>query len=173
MKKNHVHPNTAEGTQAAVKEFLGVVEKSFADLPPPPSAPDVCEDEMTRLREVSKTAPGTGDAANANLALLRCASRATNEAKCKGKPQPCGVVYYNPPIKASGPGQGAPEPAEPKAVDVSAPEQIAAACREIGGAGDAGLSISAAADPATGVVLGSMAGSYSCGSWFKATIRLF
>ena len=38
--------------------------------------------------------------------------------------------------------QGAPEPAEPKAVDVSAPEQIAAACREIGGAGDAGLSIS-------------------------------
>jgi hypothetical protein len=168
LQKHHDHPNTAEGTQAAVKEIVAVVEKSLADLPPPSSAPAVCEHEMTKLREILKTAPGTADAANANSALLRCTSKATNETKCKGKPQPCGVVYYNPPIKPPDPGQSAPEPSEPKAVDVSVPDQIAAACREIAGAGGAVLSTSAAADPATGVVLGSMAGSYSCGAWFKA-----
>jgi hypothetical protein len=130
LKKHHDHPNTAEGTQAAVKEIVAVVEKSLADLPPPPSAPAVCEDEMTKLREVLKTAPGTEDATKANSALLRCTSKATNETKCKGKPQPCGVVYYNPPIKPLDPGQPAPEPSEPKAVDVSVPDQIAAACRE-------------------------------------------
>lgn len=167
-KKQNDHPNAAKGTEAAVKEIVAVVEKSFAGLPAPPSAPAVCEDEMTKLREVLKTAPGTGDAANANLALLRCASKATNETKCKGKPQPCGVVYYNPPIKPSGPDQPVPEPSEPKAVDVSVPDQIAAACREIAGAGGAGLSTSVGADPATGVVLGSMAGNYRCGAWFKA-----
>src|ERR1700736_5882649 len=168
VRNDHDHPNTAKGTQAAVKEIVAVVEKSLADLPPPPSAPAVCEDEMTKLREVLKTAPGTGDAANANSALLRCTSKATNETKCKGKPQPCGVVYYNPPIKPPDPGQPVPESSEPKAVDVSMPDQIAAACREIAGAGDAGLSTSATADPATGAILGSMVGNYSCGAWFKA-----
>ena len=42
----HDHPNTAEGTGAAVKEIVAVLEKSLADLPPPISAPAVCEDEM-------------------------------------------------------------------------------------------------------------------------------
>jgi hypothetical protein len=168
LKKHHDHPNTAEGTQAAVKEIVAVVEKCLADLPPPPSAPAVCEDEMTKLREVLKTAPGTEDATKANSALLRCTSKATNETKCKGKPQPCGVVYYNPPIKPPDPGQSAPEPSEPKAVDVSVPDQIAAACREIAGAGGAVLSTSAGADAATGAILGSVAGDYSCGAWFKA-----
>lgn len=162
------HPNTAEGTQAAVKEIVAVVHKSFAGLPLPPSAPAVCNDEMAKLREVLKTAPGTGDAMNANLALLRCTSKATNETKCKGKPQPCGVVYYNPPIKPPDTGQSASEPSEPTAVDVSEPDQIAAACREIAGAGGAVVSTSAAADPATGVILGSLVGNYSCGAWFKA-----
>jgi len=168
LTRHHDHPNTAEGTQAAVKEIVAVVEKSLADLPPPPSAPAVCEDQMTKVRQVSKTAPGTEDAAKANSALLRCTSKATNDANCKGKPQPCGVVYYNPPIKAPDQGQPAPEPSEPKAVDVSVPDQIAAACREIAGAGGSVLSTSATADPTTGVVLGSMAGNYSCGAWFKA-----
>jgi hypothetical protein len=168
VEKDHDHPNTTRGTEVAVKEIVAIVEKSLADLPPPPSAPAVCEDEMTKVREVSKTAPGTQDAAKANLALLRCTSKATNNTKCKGKPQPCGVVYYNPPIKPADPGQQDSEPSGPKAVDVSAPDQIAAACREIAGAGDAVLSNSAAADAATGFILGSMAGSYSCGAWFKA-----
>jgi hypothetical protein len=167
-KKQNDHPNMAEGTQAAVKEIVAVVEKSLADLPPPPSAPAVCEDEMTKLREVLKTAPGTADAANANSALLRCASKATNETKCKGKPLPCGVVYYNPPIKPPDPGQPVPESSELKAVDVSVPDQIKAACREIAEAGGAALSTSAGADPARGAILGSMVGNYSCGAWFKA-----
>jgi hypothetical protein len=118
---------------------------------------------MTKVREASKTAPGTHDAAEANSALLRCTSKATNETKCKGKPQPCGVVYYNPPIKPPDPGQPAPGHAEPKAVDVSVPDQIAAACREIAGAGGSELSASVG-----GVILGSVAGDYSCGAWFKA-----
>lgn len=155
VMKNHDHPNTAEGTQAAVKEIVAVVEKSLAGLPPPPSAPAVCESEMTKLREVLKTAPGAGEAANANSALLGCISKATNEATCKGKPQPCGVVYYNPPIKPAG-----TEPLGPKAVDVSAPDQIAAACREIAGAGGAG--------PTSGVILSSLIGNYSCEAWLKA-----
>ena len=168
MKNDHDHPDNAKDTQAAVKKLVAAVEKSLADLPLPPSAPAVCEDEMTKVREVLKTAPGSGDAADANSALLRCTSKATNEAKCKGKPQPCGVVYYNPPIKLSGPGQPVSEPSETKVVDVSVPDQIAAACKEIAGAGDAGLSTAAAADGATGVILGSMVGDYSCGAWFKA-----
>jgi hypothetical protein len=168
MKNDHDHPDNAKDTQAAVKKLVAAVEKSLADLPLPPSAPTVCEDEMTKLREVLKTAPGSGDAADANSALLRCTSKATNEAKCKGKPQPCGVVYYNPPIKLSGAGQSVSEPSETKAVDISVPDQIAAACKEIAGAGDAGLSTAAAADGATGVILGSMVGNYSCGAWFKA-----
>ncbi len=168
MGEHRDHPSTAKGTEAAVKAIVAVVEKSLADLPAPPSAPAVCEAEARKLREVLNTAAGAEDAATANLALLRCISKATNATNCKGKPQPCGVVYYNPPIKPPGPGQPTPEPSEPKAVDVSAPDQIAAACREIGGAGGAVLSTSAAADPATGVILGSMAGQYSCGAWFKA-----
>lgn len=168
VQKDHDHLNTAEGTATAVKEIVAVVKKSLADLPPPPSAPAVCNDEMTKLREVQKTAPGTEDAIKANLALLRCISKATNETKCKGKPQPCGVAYYNPPIKPLDPGQSASEDSEPKAIDVSEPDQIAAACREIAGARGAALSTSAGADAATGVRLGSIFGSYSCGAWFKA-----
>jgi hypothetical protein len=48
------------------------------------------------------------------------------------------------------------------------PNQIAAACREIAGAGYEGLSNAAGADPATGPILGSMVGNYNCGAWFKA-----
>lgn len=168
VQKDHDHANTAQGAKAGVKEIVAVLEKSLADLPPPTSAPAVCEDEMTKVREVSKTAPGTEDAANANSALLRCTSKATNDTKCKGKPQPCGVVYYNSPIKPPDPGQHDPKPSELKAVDVSVPDQIAAACRELAGAGGAALSNSAGADAATGFILGSMVGSYSCGAWFKA-----
>jgi hypothetical protein len=168
VQKDHDHANTAQGAEAGVKEIVAVLEKSLADLPPPTSAPAVCEDEMTKVREVSKTAPGTQDAANANSALLRCTSKATNDTNCKGKPQPCGVAYYNSPIKPPDPGQHDPEPSELKAVDVSVPDQIAAACRELAGAGGAALSNSAGADAATGFILGSMAGSYSCGAWFKA-----
>ncbi len=168
VRKDHDHPNTVEATEAAVKENLAVVEKSLAHLPLPPSAPNGCEGEMTKLSEVYKTAPGTEDAAKANSALLRCTSKATNETKCKGKAQPCGVVYYNPPIKPPDPGQLVPEPSEPKAVDVSVPDQIAAACREIAAAGGAGLSTLASADPATSAILGSMVGNYNCGAWFKA-----
>ena len=167
-KKNHDHPNTAKGTEAAVKEIVTVLEKSLADLPPPPSAPAVCEDELTKLREVLTTAPGSADAANANSALLSCTSKATNDTRCKGKLKPCGVVYYNPPIKSPEPGQPVPESSETKAIDVSVADQIAAACREIAEAGDAGLSTSAGADPATGVILGSLVGHYTCGAWFKA-----
>ena len=60
VHKYHDHPSTAKGTGAAVKEIVAVVEKSLADLPPPPSVPAVCEDEMKKLKEVSKTAPGKG-----------------------------------------------------------------------------------------------------------------
>lgn len=151
-----------------MKEIVAVLEKSLADLPPPTSAPAVCEDEMAKVREVSKTAPGTQDAANANLALLRCTSKATNYTKCKGKPEPCGVVYYNSPIKPPDPGPHDHESSEVKAVEVSVPDQVAAACREIAGAGGATLSNSAGARVATGFILGSMAGNYSCGAWFKA-----
>ncbi len=168
VEKDHAHPNTPQGTQVAVREILAIVDKSLADLPLPPSAPAVCEDELAKAREVSKTAPGTKDAAEANSALLCCTSKAINITNCKAKPQPCGVVYYNPPIKRPDPGQHDPEPSELKAVDVSEPDQIAAACREIARAGGAALSTSDGADPATGVILGSMAGNYSCGAWFKA-----
>jgi hypothetical protein len=166
-KKHHDHPNTTKGTEAAVKEIVAVLEKSLADLPPPPSVPAVCEAEMRKLREVLKTTQGTGDA-EANSALLRCMSKATNETTCKGKPQPCGVAYYNPPLKPPAAGQPVSEPSGLKTVDVSAPDQIAAACREIAEAGEAGLSASGDADPATGSKLGSMVGEYSCGAWFKA-----
>jgi hypothetical protein len=51
-KDGHDHPNTTKGTEAAVKEIVAVMEKSLADLPPPPSAPAVCKDEMTKLRGI-------------------------------------------------------------------------------------------------------------------------
>lgn len=170
LKKHHDHPNTAEGTSAALKEIIAVVGKSLAGLPVLPSVPAVCEDEMTKLREVSKTSPGTEDAATANSALLRCTSKATNETNCKGKPQPCGVVYFTPPIKPLGPGQPAPELSEPRAVDVSVHDQIAAACKEIAGAGDAVSSTSADVDAADDI-LASVLGRYSCGAWFKAAAK--
>ena len=169
-KTQNDHPNTAEGTSAALKEIIAVVGKSLAGLPVPPSVPAVCEDEITKLREVSKTSPGTEDAATANSALLRCTSKATNETNCKGKPQPCGVVYFTPPIKPLDPGQPASELSEPRAVDVSVQDQIAAACKEIAGAGDAVSSTSAGADAADDI-LASVLGKYSCGAWFKAAAK--
>jgi hypothetical protein len=168
VMKDHDHPNMDKDTGAAVREMVAVVEKSLADLPVPPSAPAVCCDELTKLREVLKAAPGTGNAADAHSALLLCISKATNETNCKGKSQPCGVVYYTPPIKGADAGLAEPGPSAPRAVDVSAPDQIAAACREIAAAGRMSLSTSDAGDPARGVILGSLIGRYSCGAWFKA-----
>lgn len=80
-----------------------------------------------------------------------------------------GVVFYTPPIRLPDPRQPVSEPSEAKTVDVSMPDQIAAACSEIAKAG--GLSTSASGDAATDALLGSMVGNYSCGSWFKAAAK--
>jgi hypothetical protein len=153
-----------------MKEIVAVVGKSLADLPVPHSVPAVCAEEITKSREVLKTSPGTDEAANANSALLRCTSKATNETKCNKKSQPCGTVYFNPPLRPLDPGQPAPELSEPRAVDVSAHDQIAAACREIAAAGDAVSSTSTGADAADDI-LASVLGKYSCGAWFKAAAK--
>jgi hypothetical protein len=117
----------------------------------------VCDTEAQKARAAATTA----DALAANLALLTCLSKSTNDVQCQGKPDPCGVVFFNPPAQA-----GKDEPSV--AVDVSVPAKISAACAAIGAAG---VAAGGGVDPEIGVTLGSEIGSYSCGAWFKAAAK--
>lgn len=162
----HRHANTPEGTAEAVKEVVEVQNKAMSNLKIEPALVlPPCEAESTKAQAALKTAAGSDEAVQANWDLMRCQMKVNNEARCKDKPQPCGVVAYNPPAKE---GQEQPAPAQ---VDVAVPEQIAQACSVIGGAALGLAATQAGGDPTVGVMLGSEIGKYSCGAWFKAAAR--
>lgn len=156
----HNHPNNAEGTHQAVAEIVEVQIDALAA-----SKPVNAEEEAQVCREEYKAftaAKGSPQVAHANMTLLKCTSKITNEALCKGKAQPCGTVYYIPPTV-----QGQSQP-DPQAVDVSVPDAISKSCAVIGAA--AGL-MGTGVDPLVGVKFGSAVGEYSCGAWFKAAAK--
>lgn len=160
--KGHSHPNSPQGTIAALDEMRAAQSKAFADVHPI-AAPQPCAVETKNVTEIIQTNPGSDEAAKANLELMNCTMKVTNEARCKGKAQPCGLVAFNPPIKPN-------EPAPPaQLVDVSVPSQVSSACQTIGAA--AGVTLTAGIDPAVGVALGSAAGDYSCGAYFDAAAK--